>query len=133
MRVSDAERDRAVDRLRDHAAAGRLDHEEFEERVGTALAATTVADLDALTSDLPSLRGQRRAERRRESARRGFAQHFRIYVMVMTLLVVIWALTGMGYFWPVWPALGWGIGLASHRASLPRGRGGSKRRAIARV
>ena len=48
--------------------------------------------------------------------------------MVMALLVAIWALTGMGYFWPIWPALGWGIGIVSHRASLPRGRA---RRAIA--
>jgi hypothetical protein len=23
--------------------------------------------------------------------------------------VALWALTGMGYFWPVWPILGWGI------------------------
>jgi hypothetical protein len=29
----------------------------------------------------------------------------------MALLVAIWALTGMGYFWPVWPALGWGFAL----------------------
>ena len=30
----------------------------------------------------------------------------------MTLVFVgIWALTGMGYFWPVWPILGWGVPL----------------------
>ncbi|MBA3437053.1 MAG: XRE family transcriptional regulator, partial [Thermoleophilaceae bacterium] len=33
----------------------------------------------------------------------------------MALLVAIWALTGEGYFWPVWPALGWGIGLMGPR------------------
>jgi hypothetical protein len=27
----------------------------------------------------------------------------------MVLLVSIWVLTGAGYFWPVWPMLGWGI------------------------
>ena len=33
----------------------------------------------------------------------------------MALLVTIWLLTTPGgYFWPVWPMLGWGIGLASH-------------------
>lgn len=33
----------------------------------------------------------------------------------MALLVTIWLLTtSSGYFWPVWPMLGWGIGLASH-------------------
>ena len=25
------------------------------------------------------------------------------------MFVAIWALTGMGYFWPVWPILGWGV------------------------
>jgi hypothetical protein len=44
--------------------------------------------------------------------------------MVMVLLVVIWAVTGAGYFWPVWPMLGWGIGLFSHGAGAlgPAGR-----------
>ncbi|HEU4321125.1 MAG TPA: 2TM domain-containing protein [Acidimicrobiia bacterium] len=30
------------------------------------------------------------------------------------MLVVIWALSGQNYFWPVWPMLGWGIGLLLH-------------------
>jgi hypothetical protein len=28
------------------------------------------------------------------------------------LLVIIWAVGGGGYFWPVWPIAGWGIGVA---------------------
>jgi hypothetical protein len=32
-----------------------------------------------------------------------------VYAAVSLLLVAIWALTGMGYFWPVWPILGWGV------------------------
>jgi len=31
---------------------------------------------------------------------------------VNTLLVVIWAMSGSGYFWPIWPIAGWGVGLA---------------------
>ena len=31
------------------------------------------------------------------------------FVLVSLMLVGIWALTGMGYFWPVWPIAGWGI------------------------
>ena len=27
------------------------------------------------------------------------------------MLIVIWATTGAGYFWPIWPILGWGVGL----------------------
>ena len=31
------------------------------------------------------------------------------YLAVSALLIVIWALTGAGYFWPIWPMLGWGV------------------------
>jgi hypothetical protein len=34
------------------------------------------------------------------------------YVIVNSMLVVIWALSSGGYFWPIWPIVGWGIGLA---------------------
>jgi hypothetical protein len=130
LRASDADRDRAVDALRDHAAAGRLSTDELEDRADRALVARTVGELDTVLADLPVQRDRRRTAARHEAARRGFSQHLRVYVMVMVLLVAIWAFSGMGYFWPAWPALGWGIGIASHRASLSRGRQRSARRAI---
>jgi hypothetical protein len=130
MRASDADRDGVVDQLRDHGAAGRLTTEELEERADLALAARTNGELDALLKDLPSAPDRHRAAARRQAACAGYSAHLRTYLAVMALLVTIWALTGMGYFWPVWPALGWGIGILAHRGSLPRGR---SRRAIARA
>jgi hypothetical protein len=53
QRIGDAERDRAVEYLRDHLADGRLDQEEFDDRLTRALTARTQADLDPLFSDLP--------------------------------------------------------------------------------
>ena len=53
-----------------------------------------------------------------ERARRKLREHVSDYVQVMALLVVIWALTGAAYFWPVWPMLGWGIGVLSHARSV---------------
>lgn len=53
IRVGDADRDDAVRRLREHLAQGRLDPDEFDERMGAALAARTRADLDRLFVDLP--------------------------------------------------------------------------------
>ena len=51
----------------------------------------------------------------RLKAKRGFQRHALIYAVVIGLLVVIWALTNFGnYFWPIWPALVWGIALAIH-------------------
>lgn len=56
LRIGDAERDDAVQLLTDHLAAGRLDHDEFDERLGLALTAHTHGELDALFDDLPGRR-----------------------------------------------------------------------------
>jgi uncharacterized protein DUF1707 len=55
QRIGDAERDAAGAELRAHHLAGRLDDDEFEERLGLAQAARTRADLEAVTGDLPAL------------------------------------------------------------------------------
>jgi peptidoglycan/LPS O-acetylase OafA/YrhL len=51
---------------------------------------------------------------RRLYAKRGFRIHATAYVVASIGMVVIWALTGSGYFWPVWPIGGWAIGLFFH-------------------
>jgi hypothetical protein len=40
QRIGDAERDRAAEYLREHLAAGRLELEEFDDRLSSALTAT---------------------------------------------------------------------------------------------
>lgn len=52
-RIGDAERDAAVESLREHHVAGRLTPDEFTERMEAALQARTRADLDPLFADLP--------------------------------------------------------------------------------
>ena len=54
IRVSDADRERAVLDLREHAVAGRLTLEEFGERVEQAYAARTRGELDVVLRELPS-------------------------------------------------------------------------------
>jgi hypothetical protein len=53
IRVSDADRDRIVERLREHYADGRLTSDELDERVSAALSAKTYGDLRAIMTDLP--------------------------------------------------------------------------------
>src|SRR3954471_15164645 len=114
VRASDAEREEIIAALRTHAGDGRLDVEELDQRIETAYSAKTRRELVALTSDLP------RTPRAPRDQRREFVEHLRSYLSIMALLVVIWALTGMGYFWPIWPILGWGLGIVSHANVLRR-------------
>ena len=53
LRIGDAERDVTTRQLRECFAQGRLTIDEFNDRLGQALAATTQAELDRLTRDLP--------------------------------------------------------------------------------
>lgn len=46
--------------------------------------------------------------------KREFWQHVLAYVTVNAFLVAIWVFATGGFFWPVFPILGWGIGLAFH-------------------
>jgi Domain of unknown function (DUF1707)/Cell wall-active antibiotics response 4TMS YvqF len=57
LRVSDADREATVVRLREAGGEGRLTLEELADRVERADAARTWSDLEALTSDLPASTG----------------------------------------------------------------------------
>ena len=64
---------------------------------------------------------QREQAIRRIRAKRDFRLHITAYVVVNSFLVLIWWLTGAGYFWPMWPMLGWGIGLVLHAVTVYMG------------
>ena len=54
LRASDADRERVAEVLRDAVAEGRLDMEEFEERLEATYKARTYAELTPITRDLPA-------------------------------------------------------------------------------
>lgn len=54
LRASDADRDQVASALREHHAQGRLNLEEFEDRLHLAYAARTYGELDAVLADLPA-------------------------------------------------------------------------------
>jgi hypothetical protein len=70
VRIGTAEREQAAALLGEHFSAGRLDSEEFDQRVHAAYAARTGTELAALFRDLPgrqrpaSDRGGRKSNRR---------------------------------------------------------------------
>ena len=130
VRASDAEREHAVAALRDHAAVGRLTVEELGQRLQAAFAARTRKDLRELFRDMPDQPrpAARSCEDRAKHA--GHRAHVRAYLVFCAAMVVLWAVTGLGYFWPVWPIMGWGIGVVSHTAAY-RSRRSRARRASA--
>jgi hypothetical protein len=95
--ASDSEREAVAAALRDHGVAGRLDAQELEDRLGRAYAARRRADLLPLLADLPSPPAPQRQRTRRTTPA------VPVLPLVAVLLVAIWALTGAGYFWPIWP------------------------------
>ena len=54
LRASHADREQAIETLKDAFAQGRLTRDELDSRVGQALASQTYAELTALTDDLPA-------------------------------------------------------------------------------
>jgi len=77
--------------------------------------ASEVSTLDGATETTES--GERTLRERaleRIEKKQEFHAHLLAYVLVNAMLVGIWAATGAGFFWPVFPLLGWGIGIGFH-------------------
>lgn len=55
---------------------------------------------------------RRHAAIKRLKAKRDVRMHLGIYVLVNLLLVAIWAMSGGGFFWPVFSIVFWGFGVA---------------------
>jgi hypothetical protein len=49
----------------------------------------------------------------RLKAQRGFRAFAVTAIGIVALMVLIWALSGGGYFWPIWVAFGLGVGLVA--------------------
>jgi hypothetical protein len=106
IRASDAERERAADSLREHYAAGRLDSEELSERLDRVYEAKTVAELRALSVDLPALplspaASRAELQQQRTELRRGIVQRTGGSLSPFIICTVIWLASGAeGSFWP---------------------------------
>jgi hypothetical protein len=111
LRVSDEQRERAAQEIREHFAAGRLTQEELDERVQAVYQAKTEEELRAAREDLPALpvsAAERRAElaSRRSHLQRRVLQEAGGGIGLFALCTAIWAASGAhGQFWPVWVLL----------------------------
>jgi hypothetical protein len=56
--------------------------------------------------------------------RAAFKRSFSLYVFVNAFLIGVWYFSSgpQSYFWPVWPMLGWGVGLLLQYLGAYQGR-----------
>src|SRR3954452_12562495 len=85
-------------------------------RVRASLPAEIVND-EQPASERGIVYDERAAAIMRLRRRRGLLTHCAIFGVVQMALIIVWAWTGFGYFWPGWTIFGWGLILALH-ASL---------------
>jgi hypothetical protein len=135
LRASDDDRDRTASLLREHHAAGRLNVDEFQERLDATYEAKTLGQLQHLLADLPSIdlyhlpeQSMRRSQQVAASPpvpaehhgrlSAAWRHHWASWASVSLLLFVIWAVGSltsghMNGFWFLWVAGPWGAILLS--------------------
>lgn len=116
LRASDQERDEVADQLRRHGTAGRLTVVEMSERIGKALEAKTLGELDDLLADLPEepAAGLEVARRAPSLAAvvlssRGFLVRVGQLALFNVVCIFIWLTSHSGSFWPGWVLLASGL------------------------
>ncbi|MCC3762432.1 DUF1707 domain-containing protein [Glycomyces sp. TRM65418] len=148
LRISNADRDKAIQQLQAALDEGRIDLVEFDERAKGAYEAKTNAELDLIFEDLPGGRpkegevavGDRApadADAPRENAapRSGHSWHggdwmhgmpaLRALIVVGGICTMIWLAGAIssgdfGGFWPIWPIMG--LSIATFVQLVNRGR-----------
>jgi hypothetical protein len=104
LRVSDADREGVVTLLRDHAAAGRLDADELEERLERAYGARYSSELEAVLAELPREPSPRRARERHPV--RPSAPGFAAVPLAIGALITLAVITGAWWLmWLIWPVV----------------------------
>lgn len=137
LRTSRADREPAIDALKVAYVQGRLTKDEFDERLGRALAPLTHAELAALTSDLPdglaTPGGPRGADQDMSPLREGNRAEARVLATLVAGVMLV-ALIGNGIgsplhvlaivllLSPVWMLALGGVLLLHSRPSRPEDR-----------
>lgn len=139
LRISHADRDKAIAQLQAALDEGRIDLAEFDERAKTAYEAKTNAELDLIFDDLPGGRPKEAevvpvepvegdVEPEREPHGRNWFHEtpaLRALILVGGICTLIWLAGSIssgdfGDFWPIWPIMG--LSIATFVQLVNRGR-----------
>jgi|HubBroStandDraft_4_1064222.scaffolds.fasta_scaffold95277_2 hypothetical protein len=122
IRASDADREIVRATLGDAFADGRLTREEYDDRLNTLYGSRTLGEVSSLVTDLVPLDGSPMApapllgaDMRTRAARKwrkDVEESLAAFLVPSIICTVIWiAVTGGGFFWPVFPMLFLGLNL----------------------
>lgn len=103
--------------LEHQSSSGDISYEELEDiALQSGISAQVLQQAIAAEEDH---RERERAKAKWLSRRKtGFYYHLWPYVLVNAFLIAVNLMTAPdGYFWAIWPMLGWGLGLAFHAVS----------------
>lgn len=67
-----------------------------------------------MSSEMPEIVELRERALIRLKKKHDFHIHLAIYLVVNAFLVVVWAMTTAAFFWPIFPIVGWGIGVMAN-------------------
>lgn len=122
LRASDADRGNAASMLADAYAEGRLDNDEYNQRLDQTMSSKSLGELVPVLADLTPVRPQPAAasppsmpQQGRPRGPQGMIGRFpRWWLGLAVMFNLIWLMTVLGtghwiYYWPMWPMLGTAI------------------------
>ena len=105
LRASDADREATADRLRQDHTNGRLDQDEFQERLERCFAARTVGELAELTRDLPDDPAPHRAPGRTGFGLLGCLRMIPIVPIILAIIAIHLIVGVASGVWVLFPIL----------------------------
>lgn len=146
LRASDADRANAASMLADAYAEGRLDNDEYNQRLDQVMSSKALGELVPVLADItPVPRPQTPPSypAAQVDGRAGFLRRFpRWWLSMAVMLNLIWLMTVLTsghliYYWPMWPMLGTAVPMivgyiGGNRVNRQDGAGRHDQRAIER-